>query len=149
MEEAPPLVVVDAWINDRNEPQIIRLTSSQSYFDNGVADPIRGAIVTIEDSEGNLYPFDEQTDGSYQWNPVDGVLFGQIGLNFNLNIQAEGNTYTSQSVMNRVPTIDSITFRFEEKNFIFPDSYWAEFWARDPVGIGDTYWIKSYKTANY
>jgi len=142
-------VVVDAWINNKSEPQIIRLTSSQPYFDNAVADPIRSAIVTIEDNEGTVYSFNEQTDGSYLWTPIGGQTFGQIGLSYNLNIQAEGNTYTSQSVMNRVPAVDSITFRFEEKNFIFPDSYWAEFWSRDPIGIGDTYWIKSYKNGQF
>jgi hypothetical protein len=44
-----------------------------------------------------------------------------------------------------VPQIDSISFIFEEANAFFPDSYQAEFWATDPIGSGDTYWIKAYK----
>jgi len=149
LKDAPPIVVIDAWINNKNEPQTIRVSTSQSYFDNSASNPVRGATVTIVDSEDNLYSFDEQTDGSYRWNSLNGVPFGQIERTYDLNIQIGDNTYSSQSVMNRVPTVDSITFRFEEKDFIFPDSYWAEFWSRDPIGIGDTYWIKSYKNGQF
>ncbi len=149
LQDAPALVVVDAWINTKIEPQIIRLTQSQPYFDNSVADLINGALVSIEDSEGTVYPFTEQTDGTYQWNPSNGVPFGHVGLSYILNIQTADATFTAQSAMNRVPLIDSVTFRFEEKNFILPDSYWAEFWSRDFAGIGDTYWIKSYKNGQF
>ncbi len=149
LEEAPPLMVVDAWINNKNETQIIKLSRSQSYFDNSVANPIIGATVTIEDSEGLVYSFIEQEEGSYQWDPIAGIPFGQVGLGYNLNIQTSDATYTSISAMNRVPLVDSITFRFEKKNFILPDSYWAEFWSRDLPGIGDTYWIKSYKNGQF
>lgn len=149
LQEAPPLIVVDAWINTKIEPQIIKLTQSQPYFNNSVADRIKGALVSIEDSEGVVYPFTEQVDGTYQWSPTNGVPFGQVGLSYNLNIQTNEGTYTAQSAMNRAPVIDSVTFRFEEKNFILPDSFWAEFWSRDLEGIGDTYWIKSYKNGQF
>jgi hypothetical protein len=31
----------------------------------------------------------------------------------------------------------------------FPDAYFAEFWSRDFIGSGDTYWIKSFKNGIY
>ena len=148
LEEAPPIVVVDAWINNLDEPQTIRLTNSQSYFDNTTPPAISGATVSIEDSEGRIYNFLEQTDGSYQWTPAM-ETFGAVGLDFTLTIMIGGTTYTANSSMNRVPVIDSVTFRFEEENFILPDSYFAEFWSRDPIGTGDTYWIKAYKNGQF
>lgn len=148
LEEAPPIVVVDAWINNLDEPQTIRLTNSQSYFDNTTPPAISGATVSIEDSEGRIYNFLEQTDGSYQWAPAM-ETFGAVGLDFTLTIMIGGTTYTANSSMNRVPVIDSVTFRFEEENFILPDSYFAEFWSRDPIGTGDTYWIKAYKNGQF
>ena len=51
--------------------------------------------------------------------------------------------------MKRVPPIDSIVWRFEEGNDFFPDSYFGSFYARDPSGLGDTYWIKPFKNGNY
>jgi len=60
-------------------------------------------------------------------------------------IQAAGESYESFTKMGRVPVIDSVTFTFQEANSFQPDSYIAEFWAKDPVGSGDTYWIRATK----
>lgn len=145
LDDAPALVVVDAWLDNESAPQTIWVTSTQPYFENAVPPPISGALVTVQDSEGGFYPFTEQSDGSYQWIPAADQRLGRIGLDYLLTIEIGGTTYTSVSTMNRVPQIDSITFRFEEENLFLDDSYWAEFWSRDPLGPGDTYWIKSYK----
>jgi hypothetical protein len=51
--------------------------------------------------------------------------------------------------MNRVPEVDSISFRFEEGNEFFPDAYFAGVFARDFQGPGDTYWIKAWKNGEY
>jgi hypothetical protein len=47
--------------------------------------------------------------------------------------------------MGRVPPIDSVTFFLEEDDLFQPGSYLAEFWADDPAGTGDTYWIRAFK----
>ena len=144
LEDAPGLIAVDAWLDNRMVPQTIRVTQTQVYFDNTDPVNVSGAQVNLTNSDGTVYDFAEQPDGSYQWFPNNEPLNG-VGLSFVLNIAINGTTYSSESVMNPVPPIDSITFRFEEEDFIFPDSYWAEFWSRDILGTGNTYWIKSYK----
>ncbi len=47
--------------------------------------------------------------------------------------------------MGRVPKIDSITFKQGTGNIRNKDFYRGQFWATDPIGPGDTYWIKAYK----
>jgi hypothetical protein len=52
--------------------------------------------------------------------------------------------------MNRVPKIDSISYFFDKSSPRNSDNspkegYVPEFYARDPKGEGDCYWIKSYK----
>jgi hypothetical protein len=47
--------------------------------------------------------------------------------------------------MNDVPPIDSITQEFREDEFGSPDGIYAQFFARDLIGEGNTYWIKTYK----
>jgi len=145
LADAPPIFVVDAWINDKPEPQIIKLATTQPYFNQTEPPAITDASVVITDDEGNAFQFDHQGNGSYEWVPQTGQTFGDIGRQYELAITTGNKTYTALSKMNRVPAIDSVTFRFEEENFILPDSFWAEFWSRDPEGAGDTYWIKSYK----
>lgn len=149
LEPAPPLLVVDAWITNKPEPQVIHLSQSQNYFDNTPPLPVSGAEIGLLDNEGVAFVFEERTPGEYVWSSPDGNPFGKIGNSYTLGIRIGEKTYTSFSTLNRVPPIDSVTFRFEEEDFPFPDSYFAEFWARDPQGTGDTYWIKAYKNGEF
>lgn len=144
LPKAEAVLVVDAWINNLPGPQVIKLTRSQPYFDSSQPPGVPGAVVSVSTPDKN-FPFVETDNGQYVWNPDPGETFGVIGETYTLNISVDGEEYTSTSQMKRVPAIDSVTFRFEEENFILPDSYWGEFWSRDPEGEGDTYWIKSYK----
>jgi hypothetical protein len=144
---AAPALVIDAWINNKPEVQTIRLTRSLPYFEATAPQGLTGASVRIVDDQGAVFDFaEEDTPGVYQWMPDPvGNGFGQVGREYTLRIQIGENSYEARSRMNRVPEIDSISFRFEPGNNFFPDSYFGAFFARDPQGIGDTYWIRSYK----
>jgi Domain of unknown function (DUF4249) len=149
LEKANPVLVVDAWINNKNETQVIRLTETQPYFQNTVPSGVSGATVNIVDNEGRNYFFAEDFNkaGDYTWTPpTSSVVFGKTGNAYQLNIQLPtGEVFTATSYMGRVPVIDSVTLTFEPKNAIQPDSYIAEFWATEVPGSGDTYWIKAFK----
>jgi len=152
LPEAPPLTFVDAWITNKNEPQVIRLNETLPYFDNSEFPGISGADVRITDNENNEYVFIESeiTEGEYTWTPPsDTETFGKVGNQYVLTISYENAILEAISTMNRIPEIDSINFRFEEGNSFFPDSYFAQFYAVDPIGPGDTYWIKAYKNGVY
>lgn len=146
--DAPPVTFVDAWINNKSEPQVIRIKETLPYFDAGEFPGVTGADVRILDSENNEYMFNESESepGAYVWLPLsDTSTFGKIGNEYYLSITLGDLMLESVSKMNRVPKIDSINFRFEEGNSFFPDSYFAQFYAVDPIGPGDTYWIKAFK----
>ncbi len=145
LRDAPPVLVIDAFLNDLDGTQMVRVTETQAYFDNTSLQGITGAEVRVARSSGSDLVFVDQGDGTYYWQPTDTDKLGTIGDDFTLTVIIDGSEYRSFSSMNRVPNIDSVTFRFEEENLFLPDSYFAEFWSRDPLGTGDTYWIKSYK----
>ncbi|MCK6618170.1 MAG: DUF4249 domain-containing protein [Cyclobacteriaceae bacterium] len=149
LSPATPVLVVDAWITNKPEPQVIKLTKTQPYFENTVPPGVSGAQVEIEDNEGNLFVFEESDTlaGLYVWVPGTGEVLGQTGRTYTLRITAEGESYLSSARMGRVPPVDSITFRKEPGNQFVPDLYLAEFWATDPVESGDTYWIKTFKNS--
>ena len=149
LENSPELVTIDAWINNKPEPQTIQLTASQSYFDNSGLVGLQGAEVIVVEESGRQYVFEEGENGAYTWTPAAGETFGTIGQNYALAVTHNGITYGSATTMNRVPPIDSITFRFEEANAFLEDSYFAEFWATDPIGTGDSYWIKTWKNGDF
>ncbi len=145
VDEAPQLLVVDAWLNNRPEPQTIRLSLTQPYFDNSFTDGVSEATVTITDDKGNTMTFEEKGDGNYTWSPVGEENMGEVGTAYTLNIDWNGKTYTGNSVMNPVPPVDSISQEFRTDEIGGPDGIYCQFFARDILGLGNAYWIKTYK----
>src|SRR6478609_3139737 len=149
LKKVDALVAVDGWINDKSGPQTIKVMLTQSYFDNALPPGLSGATVTVENiTSGKTYSFTEISEhkGDYVWTPATtSDRIGVPGDEFRLSIEAGGEAYEAMSKMGRVPVMDSITFTFQEENSFQPDSWYAEFWAKDPDGAGDTYWIRTTK----
>ena len=147
LPEAPSLLAVEAWINNKPEPQVIRLTQTQPYFDGTPPPAVSDAVVTVSGSD-QVYTFveDEREPGTYYWTPSNTTeTLGTVGSTYQLTIESNGETYTSTTTMDRVAPIDSITFEYQAASQFFPETYVAEFWAVDPAGEGDAYWIRTYK----
>ncbi len=145
LESPANAIVIDAWLTDQDTIQNIHVTRSQPYFDNASPSKISGATVNVYDQDNNVFPFIEN-DSTYTWISPDGQPFGQVGNIYFLVVEVNGEQFEAVSDMGRVPPIDSINFKFEEKDaFITQDFYLAEFVSRDPEGVGDTYWIKAWK----
>ena len=142
-----PILVVDAWVNDLNSPQKILLSSTQDYLDTLSSPPASGAFIQITDDIGNVFNFNESEPGEYIWEP-DSIFqnLGSVGNSFSLTILYSGKEIIAQSKMNRTSIIDSVNFVRGQ----FPEgSYYAEFWSREEEGLGDAYWIKTYKNGVY
>ncbi len=147
LESAPPVLVIEAWLNDKSEKQIIQLTQTQPYFDTSTPIGVSGATVVVTDDLNNVYTFADEgsNSGTYQWTPPVGQNIGAPGRTFTLKVQTNGETFEAVTPMKRTTSVDSITFT-KRPEFQFPeDSYIAEFWGQDPKGKGDAYWIKAFK----
>lgn len=148
LEDVDPVIVIDAWISDKPGPQEIRVMLSQPYFENSIPPGVTGASVQVTNDLGVSYNFEEDLaePGVYRWTPtLPDDVFGQVGRTYTLSAEIEGETFESVTTMKRTTPIDSITFTFEEANAFQEDSYYGEVWARDSVGSGDAYWIKTWK----
>jgi hypothetical protein len=147
LQSANPVLVVDAWINNKLEKQTVLLTQTQSYFDSSQPTGVSGASVIIQDvTDGKQYSFVESATkkGSYEWTP-GAIPFGKIGNEYKLSIAVNGEQFEATAGMGRVPQIDSITFSKDVRGGSDKERYQGEFWAVDPVGSGDTYWIRATK----
>jgi hypothetical protein len=147
LEKVDPILAVDAWLTDKPGEQTIILTQTQSYFDDSTPPPVTGALVRVTDSNNMIYAFNESPTkpGYYIWKPIGNALIGIVGTSYTLSIQTAGENYTATSRMGPVPNIDSITFKKNEPTQPNPDFYRGQFYAKDVVGVGDTYWIRTYK----
>ena len=143
LESNNPILVVDAWLNNQNQSQTIILSSSQDYLDSTSTKFIAGAKVYITNDKGDKFNFTEKDKGNYTWNPDSNFSsLGDIGTGFFLNISYNGKIITGSSTLNRTSIIDSVNFVKGE----FPEnSFYAEFWSNEKEGVGDAYWIKTFK----
>ncbi len=144
------VIVVDAWLTNETGRQEIKLTRSQPYFENAFPEKISGATVIVQDLDnGARYEFQEGPN-SYLWVTPDSTGFGEIGHAYRLEITVDGELFEAYSTLNRVPSVDSILFEYNDSDLLIPQEYFtAEFMARDLEGIGDKYWIKAWKNGEY
>jgi hypothetical protein len=152
LADSPPITFVDAWLNNKFEPQVIKVKTTLPYFNAEEFPGVTGADVRIVDNENQEYIFieSENQPGDYVWiPPSEDLTFGKLGNEYLLSIVIDDIVLESSSKMNRVPEIDSVNFRFEKGNTFFPDSYFAQFFATDPEGPGDTYWIRAFKNGEF
>lgn len=152
LDEADSLVTVDAWLNDiPTASQTIKLSSSQPYFDSSFVAGINSASVNVISSTGETYPFGRADDnGTYVLQTLESEWLEEpIGTSFTLEITIGEKTYTASSVKNRVPPIDSIQQEERIGEPLTEDGFYCNFFAKDLPGLGDTYWIKTYKNGVY
>lgn len=151
LDPTKDVLVIDAFITDASETQTIRLSKAQDYFSSNPYETVENATITIteEGTATNTYTFVGQGEGLYSWEPNTGEGFGVEGNIYKLSVELDGVMYTAETAKARVPQIDSITFSYEEEGFGFDGGYFAEFFALDPEGEGDFYWIKSWKNGQY
>jgi Domain of unknown function (DUF4249) len=149
-------LVVDGWVTNQATEHSIRLTQSAPYFDNQPANPVLNATVSVTDDKGKVFTFkDLKNNGTYVWKPASAQdTLGRIGGTYTLNVKFGTEEYTAVSKLNRVPKIDSMNYFFDKLPVAPTDGsrkegYKPEFYARDFVGAGDCYWIKSYRNGKY
>lgn len=145
LDQGESQLVVDGFVTNTNQTQTIRLTKSADYFLNAPTPFVTNASVKIHGPNALVYNFVSDQLGNYQYNPQTLGAIDSIGFPYKLEIQYDNKTYTSISVLNPVPKIDSMTRSFEEEELDQEEGYYAQFYARDFAGREDFYWIKAYK----
>ncbi|MEM1358643.1 MAG: DUF4249 domain-containing protein [Bacteroidota bacterium] len=140
-----PQLVVDAWITNAPDTQRITLTESQDFYANRLPTPVTDAQVAVCPTADltACYIFEHTTNGVYEWIPAPGDSLGPIGTEYGLGIQRGDQQYTAVTTLNRTAQIDSISFQFEEEALGLDEGLYAQIYARDPLGTGDAYWIRS------
>jgi len=143
-------VNVDAWLTNESIVQTIKLRRVSPYFVASPSPVISGATVFVTDDLGNEFNFVEiDQSGNYAWTPTPGESIGEVGRSYSLDIDIDGKLYNALSEMKRIMPIDSLITTFKEEELGQVEGIYAEVFARDFVGPGDTYWIKTFKNGNF
>jgi hypothetical protein len=107
LEEAQPRLVVDAAIQwkkgETGRQQTIKLSRTRGFF-NQEPIPVNGADISIKNSRGNTFNFEEENPGEY----ITQNFIPEIDMKYSLEINIDNNTYTAEEVLTPVVSIDSI-----------------------------------------
>ena len=145
-----PIITIDAWLTSMPGEQTIYINQTAAYFDESGYPTVSGAQVSVVDNIGNTFVFEETESGTYVWgSDTTETSFVQTNKVFQLEIIYDGVVYTASSEARRSPEIDSIVVEKREEELGLPEGYYAQFYARDFSGSGDTYWIKAFKNGQY
>jgi hypothetical protein len=109
LEQSKPTLAVEAIITDQANLNTVKLTLSAPYAKNVEPEAVTNAQVTLTDNAGNSTPFLHAANGQYK--PAAGFK-GVAGRTYTLTIQANGQTYTATSVLNSVPVLDKVTYKY-------------------------------------
>jgi len=147
-------LVIDAFINNRDTIQTIRLTRTVPYFQAGNAPVVSGAeIVLTNQTTGREFVFtDTRQNGIYAWVPAEKDNIGKVGDSFRLSVRYQSDVYEATSRLNRTTRVDSIVTEEREAT---PgtdgnkEGYYAEFYGTDSSGRKDFYWFRSFKNGVY
>ena len=150
LDEAPALVTVDAWIAEIPSDWEVKLSASQAYFDSTRVQGLDEAVVTITTSTGNVYDMMPTDDsGTYSVEEDTNSFNEPVGTTYDLEILLNGITYTASTTKFPVPEIDSIQQELRIDDPFADDGIYCNFFANDLPGLGNTYWIKTFKNGEY
>ncbi len=142
-------LVVDAWLTNTAEPQTIRLSRTVDYFTGGPSPQVSGADIQVcNERTDQCYTFEETGAGEYTWTPTAGQTIGKVGDTYLFQMQVENNMYEAITSSRRTARVDSIQLTFEEESLILEEGLYAEMFAFDSIGRGDTYWIRAFKNGH-
>lgn len=145
LDEGRSQLVVDGFLSSDSTIQTIRLTKSAAYFANVPTPDENNANVRVVGPNNTVYPFVTDNNGNFNYDPITLGRLDSIGFPYKLELDYNGATYTSVSVLNPVPIIDSMTYDFEEEEVGSEEGYYTQFYARDFAGRKDYYWVKAYR----
>ena len=144
VNDGAPLPYIDAWITDQPGVQTIRFLQAVNYTDTKEPTPIADATIKLTDlTSSQAYSF-TYANGAYSYDAGTGKV-GFIDHRYKLDILYKGVAFTALDTLKRNTVIDSITSVHKDNDGSHKEGYYATFYAVDPQGGTDYYWIRTYK----
>jgi hypothetical protein len=127
-------LVIEGNITNVSGSQFIKLSQNVPFTSTNTYPPVTGAIVSVSDSIGNIFPFTEGPPGIYSSSPI----LGNTGNAYKMSVLTGGVSYTARSVMPALVPLDSITSKiggFNGSNNLREITVHFQ----DPAGVANQY----------
>jgi hypothetical protein len=139
LNDASPQIVIEGNVYNTAGPYQVQITKTVNFDQDNTFPAVSGASVQITDqTSGTTDALTETTAGIYTTHTLQGVP----GHTYQLNIVAQGQTYTALSTMPQPVPFDSLTF--QHNNNFGNTSIFAVPNFQDPAGVPNYYLFNEY-----
>jgi hypothetical protein len=143
LETGPTKLVVDAEIiwqkGTTGNVQTIKVSKTAPYYNN-TTPKVSGAQVKVENSNGDVFTFNETEPGSYVCNNFVPV----INMEYTLSVTAEGQSFKAVEKLTSVTPIDRVEQEIH-KDAVGDEFIEIVFYYKDPINQAN-YYLTDFKS---
>jgi hypothetical protein len=134
--------VIEATWTDQGIYNEVKISLSNDYYDSLEYRVVNDAEVFIKvESTGRIIPF-RYLAGNNTYRPSNPSERARVGERYQLNVNWRGSAYQSSGVMLEAPTVDSVTWKFEEKRLFRDEGYYIKVYGKIPFTENNNYRIR-------
>lgn len=133
-------VIEGIWTNTPNFNQVF-VSYSKEYYSDEQDEIEKNATVFVRNiGNGKIANF-RYNDQVKRYVPVQNQI-GKIGETYELNVIIDGKTYISKGTLLEPPTLDSLTYEFEEERVFRDEGYYLTLYGKIPFVDDNNYRIR-------
>lgn len=94
LDEGSKLYVIDAFINNLRQDQVVKITNNSSYFSSGNPSGVSGANVVLVDlTDNRQFTFTHTSNGNYVFSGWLTDTIAKVGHDYKLIVEIDGSQY--------------------------------------------------------
>lgn len=144
-----PLAIIDGVVpviegtwTDQYSYNEVRISLAQNYFDSIGYQIISDAVVFISIPGTNKIIRFTYRPESFSFRPVNPREVAQVGETYQLNVGWKDNIFSSKGLMLKAPTVDSLTYEFQEERLFREEGYYIKVYGKIPFEKDNNYRIR-------
>ncbi len=134
--------VIEGTWTDWNSYNEVRISLAQNYFDTTARRVISDARVFISiPGSGKIIPFSYRPE-SFSFRPVNPREVAKVGETYQLFVEWEDKVFSSKGLMLEAPTVDSLTYEYQEERLFREAGYYIKVYGKIPFEKDNNYRIR-------
>lgn len=133
--------VIEGHWTDQGIYNDVKISLSKNYYDSLDQELVRDAEVFLKElSTGRKITFSYlNATRSYRPNPSERA---RVGETYQLNVSWKGQVFQSEGLMLEAPTVDSVTYVYQEKRLFRDEGYYVKVFGKIPFQDNNYYRIR-------
>jgi hypothetical protein len=133
--------VIEGYWTDQVMNNEVRISLSKNYYDSLDQELIRDAEVFVKElSTGRKITFN-YLNATRSYRPNLGER-AKVGERYQLNVNWRGQVFQSEGLMLQAPTVDSVTYEYQEKRLFREEGYYVKVYGKIPFPDNNYYRIR-------